>query len=776
MLTFEQIRELVRQALQAALNLNPDSWLYIVDLFEDAVVYEIEGPAGDKGPLYQKRSYSIEDGKAQLGQPQAVEKKIEYIPLQAASQLLAAAGDPGDDDYGFKWRVRVVEYGMGKDGRINWPKEPLVAALDLYENAKVFCLNESQHQAANKPFGKSVREVVGWLKAPVDTGTAIEADLYILKSAKWLRDALVDSHDRGNPDLLGLSHDVSAKAVTKMGAAGKRYKEPVEITAVQVDVVYDPTNNGKFIRMAAAVGQEGDTEMFVKLLAALKSKQPDLHTKITAGMADGSITEEQAISMVAAATVKDAGGDDNNEKLVASVVDGIKGLIAEAGTNQQADDSVLQEMKLLAAGITLDRELTESKLPLIAQDNLRKRFVGQQFQVEDLQAAIKDEKVLIDSLTGSGNVDGAGGGRIAILRGAPEKLQAAMDKMLGVKVEEAFADITPLGSLRAAYVEMTGDTEVRGYIEPAAAARLQAAYGSSTFSFVLGNTLYRRLTQDYREQSDFGVSRLVGNNIRNARDFRTMESVRIGYYGDLPDVDPEAADYADLGELGDEEISYVLNQKGGLITITRKMIINDDMRVVQKILSRLPRAARRTLAKRCWTPFINNAVYGGDATAIFHASHANLGAVAYGISSALAAKTAMAQQTEPESGERLMLRPVTVAYPSELFGIVKNVNNFNPQAVDIANGNTMYGFFQPEGMVECPFMTDANDWMMFADPNECEILELAYLNGQQEPEMFIADQAAVGQMFVADKVQYKIRHEYECAVVDYRGSYKAVVA
>ena len=101
------------------------------------------------------------------------------------------------------------------------------------------------------------------------------------------------------------------------------------------------------------------------------------------------------------------------------------------------------------------------------------------------------------------------------------------------------------------------------------------------------------MVQDYREISDYGVSRLVGSNIRNARDFRTMESVQIGYYGDLPDVTPETVDYPDLGELSDEKVEYALNQKGGIITITRRMIIDDDMRTVTKIISRLPRAARR---------------------------------------------------------------------------------------------------------------------------------------------------------------------------------------
>ncbi|PKN46766.1 MAG: hypothetical protein CVU59_05050 [Deltaproteobacteria bacterium HGW-Deltaproteobacteria-17] len=146
------------------------------------------------------------------------------------------------------------------------------------------------------------------------------------------------------------------------------------------------------------------------------------------------------------------------------------------------------------------------------------------------------------------------------------------------------------------------------------------------------------------------------------------------------------------------------------------------------------------------------------------------------IASALAARTAMAKQTEPGSGERLNLRPVTVAFPADLFGIVKNVNEFQPQAVTVDNGNSMYGFFKPEGLVEVPFMTDATDWLMFGDPNEAEIVELAFLNGQQEPQMLVADNPAVGQMFVGGRIQYRISHDYEAECVDYRNAYKAVVA
>lgn len=762
-LSYDQIREIVRQAVETAHNLGQGSYLYIIDLYEDSVVYEIEGPAGNQGPLYYKRSYVILDGAAQLGDAMPVKRQVEYIPLQAAGRMLAAAGDPADADYGYKWRVQVVEYGLGADGRINWPRAPLAAALPLYEGAKVFALNESQHQAAPKPFGKSVREIVGWLANPTDTGTGIEADLYILKSAQWLRDGLVDSHERGNPTLFGLSHDVTAQVATRT-VAGKKVKEPVTITGVEVDVVYAPTNNGQFLRMAAAAAAGTQEEqMKQKLLAALQKARPDEFAKID----PETVTEDQLIDMLAAATVTDAGAKpEDAEKLAAAVAAELKKSLTGG------DSEELRQVKLLAAGMLLDRELANSKLPEVAVKKLRKRFENQTFEAGQLAAAIKEEKEMIDELLGSGNVDHAGD--VRVIRDSGEKIQAAFDKLFSVPVADALKDIVPFRSLRAAYVELTGDTEVRGYLEPGQSQRLQAAYGSATFAFVLGNTLYRRMISDYREIPDYGVSRLVGPNIRNARDFRTMESVRIGYYGDLPDVNPEAEDYAELADLSDDGVEYALNQKGGIITITRKMIINDDMRVVQKIISRLPRAARRTLAKRCWSPFIDNDDFA-DGTAIFHADHGNLGAAAYGILTALAAKTAMAQQAEPDSGERLMLRPVTVAFPSELFGIVQNVNNYNPSSDDAADGNPMMGFFKPEGLLENPFMTDASDWMMFADPAECEILELAFLNGQQEPEMFVADQPTNGQMFVADKVQYKIRHEYERVVVDYRGCYKAVV-
>lgn len=433
------------------------------------------------------------------------------------------------------------------------------------------------------------------------------------------------------------------------------------------------------------------------------------------------------------------------------------------------------ELENRMSAAVLKTELAGSGLPLAVQEKVQKMFGGSAPSADVLQAAIKLEKEMLDKLNFSGCVQNSGNARVSVGNEPTDKLQAAFDGMFKVKVADDLRAVPAFTSLRAAYVQMTGDHDVTGVLNPQQLTRMQAAYGDTTFSYALGNTLYRRLTQDYREFTDYGVSRLVGNNIRNATDFRPLESIRLGYYGDLPTINTDNDDYPDLGEVSDEKVEYALKEKGGIITINRRTIINNDLRLVERIISRLPRAGRRTVARTVWTPFLTNAIYQGDGKTIFHADHNNLGSTAYGIAAAQAAKTALFNQAEPDSNERLGLVPVTVAFPSELDGIVANVNNFNPQAVAIADGNSMFNFFKPEGLIKSPFMTDPNDWMMFADPNECEIIELAFLNGQQEPIMQVADNPGGGQMFVGGRIQYKIMHDHAAEVIDYRGAYKAVV-
>jgi hypothetical protein len=758
-LNFGQIRDQLQQLLPA---------MYIMELYDDHAI--CEGEAGK----YVQASYSVMDGKVALGAQVEVQRQYTPVKVQAAVKISGPVGDKTDPNYGYKWRVQVIAYGLGKDGRINWPREPLVAALPLFDNSRVFMLSESQHQDPAKAaaFGKSPNDLVGWLSNANDTGTGIEADFDILTSATKLRSDLLDSFERGNPNFLGLSVDIDALTTTKL-VAGKKVKEPVKIVGVQTDIVYDPTNEGKFLKLLAAVqgdDQEKEDGMYNRLLAALRQQRPDLAGKIDVLLAKGEdVTDGDITTLLAAAM---PGQAVDVEKLVAALKDGKDSGLSEMTALDDAK-KVLEQARLVACSTTLSIELSGSRLPDAVKDKLTAAYSGRVFEVEELKAAIKNEKETLDKLSAAGLFLGAGGSRIEV-QGEPERLQAAMDKTFGVATADQYAEVPRFDGLRAAYVRITGDVDVSGYLRP---DRLRAAtFDTTTFASALGNTLYRRILQDYREQSDFGLSLLVSTK-RNAKDFRTLQSINVGYYGDLPTVASDGP-YTDLSTITEEAISYAVLKKGGYIAITREMIINDDITMVNRIVSRLPRAARRTLAKICWTLLISNATYDGDSKAMFHADHKNLGSDALGIDSLKAAKLAMASQSDPNGNERLGLRPAVLVIPSDLWGDATDINQTRGIPGTNNQGNAFFNFFGAgnERIFENPFMTDANDWMLLGNTLDAEIVELAFLNGKEEPEMFVADNPAVGAVFTNDRIEYKIRHEYNAEVADYRNAYKAIVA
>ena len=74
------------------------------------------------------------------------------------------------------------------------------------------------------------------------------------------------------------------------------------------------------------------------------------------------------------------------------------------------------------------------------------------------------------------------------------------------------------------------------------------------------------------------------------------------------------------------------------------------------------------------------------------------------------------------------------------------------------------------------YWTDANDWVAMADKNDIPSIEVGFLDGQEEPEMFVQDNPTVGSLFTNDTITYKIRHIYGGVVKDFRGAVKSVVA
>lgn len=324
-------------------------------------------------------------------------------------------------------------------------------------------------------------------------------------------------------------------------------------------------------------------------------------------------------------------------------------------------------------------------------------------------------------------------------------------------------------SFKACYIDITGDSRVSGLQRDA--VKLRAAIDSTTFAELLGDAVSRVMVQEYNASGLDDWRRIV--NIVPARDFRTQRRPRIGGYSNLPTVNQSAA-YAALSTPSDEEATYGIVKRGGVEEITLEAIKNDDVDLIRRVPVKLGRAAARTLYKFVFDFLATNpAIY--DTVPLFHATHANLGSAALAKATLLAGRQAMMKQTEAGSGEQLDTPPRFLIVPPDLedtafeLTATPNAGLFTPTSPDSVRRQTWE-------VISVKNWTDANNWYMAADPKDIPSIEIAFLGGNEEPEIFIQDSPNVGSMFTHDKITYKIRHVYGGAVIDYRGLYGSIVA
>ena len=379
-----------------------------------------------------------------------------------------------------------------------------------------------------------------------------------------------------------------------------------------------------------------------------------------------------------------------------------------------------------------------------------------------LREAIDHERDYLAQAAPGGQVTGLGadGPRIALIESRGDKAAQMLDAFFD-------PDDRSVVSIRECYIDLTGDRRFTGLTRNCDRALLRESLESTSLGDVLGDSIARRLVAEYENDSVFDVWRRAATVVP-VSDFRTQERARFGGYGDLPTV-AEAAAYGALTSPTDEKATYAVAKHGGTEDITLEMITNDDVGAVQRIPRKLVRAAKRTLSKFVLDHLKDNPVVYDDV-ALFHATHKNLGAAALSGAAVAAGRLAIKSQTERDSNEKIGIGPRTLWVPDELEETAVNLFRRNTE-----NDRT---FVQSLSLDVAPvwYWTDANDWCLTADPMDIPTLEIGFLAGREEPELFVQDLPTQGSMFSHDKITFKIRHVYGGAVTDYRGAYKSVVA
>jgi len=413
------------------------------------------------------------------------------------------------------------------------------------------------------------------------------------------------------------------------------------------------------------------------------------------------------------------------------------------------------------------RELiSASTLPQAAKDKLVAEFreAAKPFTAAEVEARIGSERAYLAKFTESGKPVGSFGE--VVVEGP--KVGEMLDDFFSAK---------PGGpsSFKECYVQITGDTRVTGRLENCNRSRMVEALGEAGFrealdtaslGNVLGAALRRSMLAEYQSVSEYDLWKQIVN-IVPISDFRSNERTRFGGYGDLPIV-AQKGSYDALTSPTDEKASYAVQKRGGTETITLEMIKNDDVGVIRRIPEKMARSAKRTLAKFVFDFLRNNPVIY-DTVALFHATHGNLFTGALDAAQFAAHRLAMMKQAERDSADRLGVGPKFILVPSDLQEAAFNLFQ--------RSTNNDKNFVQSLVPTILPvwYWTDANDFVTAADPKDIPGIEIGFLDGAQEPELFVQDLPNAGSLFTNDQVTYKVRHIYGGNVTDYRGFTKAVV-
>ncbi len=468
-----------------------------------------------------------------------------------------------------------------------------------------------------------------------------------------------------------------------------------------------------------------------------------------------------------------------------------KAPVAQSGTSQNGASQngapqngaprsgVGDEWAVFAREQAISLALAASRLPVAAQSAVRAALAGREAVTPaDVEAQIEAQRAVLAEAASKQTVKGVD--PTDSQRDGLDELTVAFEALvLGVRPT---AGVAPLSGVREAYVKLSGDFDMHGRFVPENVGL--ARVNSSTMAGLVANALNKIVVNQFRQYPRWWEP------IVFEEQFTTLQQVRwitLGGVGELPEVQ-EGKAYTELNWDDQTELSN-WRKRGGYLGITLEAMDRDDTRRLQQAPRALAQAAWLTLGKAVASIFTANNGLGpltSDGKTLFHVDHNNLGSSALDYNAWTATRTAMRQQTELNSEERLgvLTAPKFVLVPSDLEGQALQVlmsegepgtanNDANPWAE--GEGREARKSAAQRRVIVVDLFTDANDWATVADPMLYPSIGMGFRYGKT-PEIFSVADANSGLMFTNDVMPVKVRWFYAVGPTDWRGMYKHSVA
>lgn len=300
-------------------------------------------------------------------------------------------------------------------------------------------------------------------------------------------------------------------------------------------------------------------------------------------------------------------------------------------------------------------------------------------------------------------------------------------------------------------------------MELAGAALSQRAvtgyHATGDFPSILANVANKTLRDAYAS-----TPRTFGAWARRATitDFRPVQRTQLGGAPDLQRV-LESGEFQ-YGTIGEGKEVYALASYGRIIAFTRQSLINDDLDAFARVPAAFGASAADLESDIVYAILMQNPTMG-DGTALFHASHRNLGTASVISEAALAAAYRAFGQQKGLEDRLISILPRYIMVPPGPRSVEarKQVTSTTP-----ASASQVNAFAGRLEVIEEPRLIPASGqdpWFLAADPARIDTVEYAYLDGQEG----VFTETRMG--FEVDGIEIKARHDFAAKAIDWRGLY-----
>ena len=260
---------------------------------------------------------------------------------------------------------------------------------------------------------------------------------------------------------------------------------------------------------------------------------------------------------------------------------------------------------------------------------------------------------------------------------------------------------------------------------------LSAGFSTVSLPGILGDSANKSLLEGYGSVPaivPIFFGKRVVNNFREFTEYRMTGDETF-------DLVPPGGELHH-GTLGEEHSHYQAATYGKMFSITRTMIVNDDLGAFLAIPRRFGRGAAITLEKAGAKLIMDNGLAGN----FFHADHKNLSTgagSALGAAGLAAAVQKMFEQTDDTAGKNpILIEPKLILVPPALKGTADDL--FMLQVITANVTNKYRGLYAPfcwPYLGNAAFHASASSayWYLFADPTNVAAFLVAYLNGIDTP-------------------------------------------